>query len=506
MSMSTPPPYGMPDDSRGRDRISEEGHDNSEPSKESPQLEGEIYATRLPYLASFDTHRRLRRFLDFAHSVPASVMWGPASASHVLHDPTVGLPIKIWIVGTVVDLSANVTGGVLVGRPGPYSATVLRVRLLRTVDSGHMARLICLGRRKPWFDGDIFECGNMNKAVWDNQHMFAGVYDATQYFRAKSLMERLPLSDVVLGDVVLAECYCIRTLEVTGGRAVKPATWRAYNLQRDKRRASALHAHIRLFQVLLMITSTRNVTAAYYTPGAPIRLISVPVQHFNFDDGFEQPLLDGILHGSAHVERHVLKLSSSMADYLVFVATKPMLDRQTRLLRRRYGNLIWDGDLVIFRRSLNKQGFVNMRKGDRQRSNTIAGSIKHDDDRGMMYLKNGTSIRVNISWQQMSSRSQLPTLQTVVTVDAPRPPGTDLFVPHDPFVRPMYLFSTHRGLNGVPGNVIVDGEVTQLIYRPSRSTGDMVLILPAEDHAPPTEGAIQTSYRSVVPPGSLIRT
>ncbi len=102
--------------------------------------------------------RRLRRFLDFAHSVsamyslaqvPASLVWGPASASHVLHDPTVGLPIKIWIVGTVVDLSANVTGGVLVGRPGPYSATVLRVRLLRAVDSGHMARLICLGRRKP---------------------------------------------------------------------------------------------------------------------------------------------------------------------------------------------------------------------------------------------------------------------------------------------------------------------------------------------------------------------
>lgn len=96
--------------------------------------------------------------MDFAHGssamyslaqVPARPVWGPTSASHVLHDPTVALPIKIWVVGTVVDLSANLTAGVLVGRPGPYSATVLRVRLLRTVDSGHMARLICLGRRKP---------------------------------------------------------------------------------------------------------------------------------------------------------------------------------------------------------------------------------------------------------------------------------------------------------------------------------------------------------------------
>ncbi len=43
--------------SASRDRVSEEGHNNFEPSEESPQLEGEIYATRLPYLASFDTHR-----------------------------------------------------------------------------------------------------------------------------------------------------------------------------------------------------------------------------------------------------------------------------------------------------------------------------------------------------------------------------------------------------------------------------------------------------------------
>ncbi len=65
-------------------------------------------------------------------------------------------------------------------------------------------------------------------SMFSLQRMFTDVYDATQSFRAKSLMERLSLSDVVLGDVILAECYCIRTPEVTGGRAVKPVSWRVW--------------------------------------------------------------------------------------------------------------------------------------------------------------------------------------------------------------------------------------------------------------------------------------
>lgn len=96
--------------------------------------------------------------MDFAHvdsgtyslaQVPRRPVWGSEPVSHVLHDPTVGLPIKIWVIGTVVELSADVTSGFLVGRPGPYSATVLRLRLMRAGDSGDMARLMCLGRRKP---------------------------------------------------------------------------------------------------------------------------------------------------------------------------------------------------------------------------------------------------------------------------------------------------------------------------------------------------------------------
>lgn len=60
------------------------------------------------------------------------------------------------------------------------------------------------------------------------QRMFADVYNATQYFRSKSLMERLSLSEIVIGDVVLAECYCIRTPEVAGGRPVRSASWRVW--------------------------------------------------------------------------------------------------------------------------------------------------------------------------------------------------------------------------------------------------------------------------------------
>ncbi len=86
----------------------------------------------------------------------------------------------------------------------------------------------CLGQPGEYFTCKITHLLCNGGSLFSLQHMFADVYNATQCFRSKSLMERLPLSDVAVGDVVLAECYCIRTLEVTGGRAVKPASWRVW--------------------------------------------------------------------------------------------------------------------------------------------------------------------------------------------------------------------------------------------------------------------------------------
>lgn len=58
--------------------------------------------------------------------------------------------------------------------------------------------------------------------------MFSEVYDATQTFRPKGLMQRIGLSEIVRGDVVMAECYCIRSPESVGRRAVSPVHWRVW--------------------------------------------------------------------------------------------------------------------------------------------------------------------------------------------------------------------------------------------------------------------------------------
>lgn len=81
--------------------------------------------------------------------VPTNVEWGPSPLSHLLHDPVVDRPIKLGVVGTVVDFSSNVVGGGLVGSTGPQSTTILRLRLLRPADSADMVRLITMGRRRP---------------------------------------------------------------------------------------------------------------------------------------------------------------------------------------------------------------------------------------------------------------------------------------------------------------------------------------------------------------------
>lgn len=95
------------------------------------------------------------------------------------------------------------------------------------------------------------------------------------------------------------------------------------------------------------------------------------VEHFNHDEGFEQPLLDGVLRGSTHVTRRLFKLCSAEASYLVYIATNTTRDRGARLERRRVGDNAWEGDMVILRRSMNKPCFVNFRRGDRGRAASI---------------------------------------------------------------------------------------------------------------------------------------
>lgn len=103
----------------------------------------------------------------------------------------------------------------------------------------------------------------------------------------------------------------------------------------------------------------------YLVNGQPARSVSVTLQHFNLDDGFEVPLLDGILRESDHVSRHLIKLSSSDATYIVFVCAKPP-DRSRRLQRRHEPNAQWDGEMLILRHAKSKQGFINLTTRDRR--------------------------------------------------------------------------------------------------------------------------------------------
>ncbi|KAH9855411.1 hypothetical protein C2E23DRAFT_882797 [Lenzites betulinus] len=197
-----------------------------------------IPAARLPFVASPETHRRLRRFLDFAHAnaavyslgqIPTRVKWGPLPLDHVLHDTVVGHPVRIWVVGIVMDLLGRLTSTGYAGSINPESTTMLRLSLLRAADGADMERLIQMGSRKPWFDKEVFECGISYTSAWHNQGMFTGVYDATHAFRSKELMPRMGLSSIIRGDIVLAECYCIRSPELVGqGVPGGPFTWRVW--------------------------------------------------------------------------------------------------------------------------------------------------------------------------------------------------------------------------------------------------------------------------------------
>lgn len=71
-------------------------------------------------------------------------------------------------------------------------------------------------------------CSLPQKLTHITQRMFSEVYDATQSFRSKGLMQRIGLSELLRGDVVVAEFYCIRSPELTGRRVVAPATWRVW--------------------------------------------------------------------------------------------------------------------------------------------------------------------------------------------------------------------------------------------------------------------------------------
>ncbi|EIW58454.1 uncharacterized protein TRAVEDRAFT_20459 [Trametes versicolor FP-101664 SS1] len=480
------------------------------------------YAISMPAWTSEDMQRRVRRFLEFTHNelaiysvsqIPRASTWGTPPNAHVLCQPVTMRPIKIWVVGTVADMSCSISGR------APSAETILRISFLRAIDSSFMVKLIQMGRPRPWFDSGVFEASRNETSGLHEPCFFKDVYDATESFGSKQGMRQIGLSGLAIGDVVLAESYCVRM----------PRNERAVPRIGDNCSSSVT---ISLNPLLgsfdsdsdIMITTTRKITGAYCVSGSRPRAVFVTLQHFNFDEGFEVPLLDGIMRGSQLVHRHLMKLSSSAATYIVFVCTKT-LDRRGRLQRRHDRNVPWEGDMLVLRRAMFKQGYVNLTKHDKRLVPYIVSHILNQIRRSnkVGYRSRLTSLQrhllVNVvvkvsdtdsvssvfTWHQVkSSVARLPYLQHVV-IDAPRRQNMEFYGPSDPFDRPMFLFVSHRTLSGAPGSIVVDADIQQVFTRNRRTTEPLQLILPPEssqannedqDRPPSTHGQSQLVHLS----------
>ncbi|OJT13932.1 hypothetical protein TRAPUB_9520 [Trametes pubescens] len=84
-------------------------------------------------------------------------------------------------------------------------------------------------------------------------------------------------------------------------------------------------------------------------------------------------------------------------------------------------------------------------------------------------------------------------------IDAPRRQNVEFYGPSDPFDRPMFLFVSHRTLNGTPfvlslaiylfewqGSVVVDADIQQVHTRNQRTTEAIQLVIP---HDPSQENS-----------------
>ncbi|KAI0357515.1 hypothetical protein OH77DRAFT_1399250, partial [Trametes cingulata] len=461
------------------------------------------WAIELPYWVPDDTRRRLRNFLSFSDNaistyalckLPLHSVWGPPPFSYILYDPAALRPVKIWVVGTVLEFTCTVSVG------STRSRTRLKMQLLRGLDADAADRLLSMGDARVRFGYDILEASRSEDSDDGRVTMFPEIFDARQSFRNKDQMRVISPSDIVGGDLVLAECLCTKVPHRRLPRKTNEARWStsfsllAISLLGNRRDEYPTNG---------MIVTTRRVSGYYYAAGHDIRPVVVPLQHFNFDSGVEQPLLDGILHGSSHIRRYILLPAGSDVSFTAYIAGKSAPSRADRARRRSDGSLLWDGDMVILRHAKFKRTFVNSRKDDRKRAGTVVKEyvMRYSLTRLLIPLfcrilkrhvcmtitvrvTETDAVFVDFTWQHFRSNAPRLPYQHYASVDAPRRTNTELYVPNDPFARPMILFTTRRSFYGVPGDVLLNAEVSQLAQRNVYRTPPLQLSNPQTGSAP----------------------
>ncbi|KAI0649967.1 hypothetical protein C8Q79DRAFT_902827, partial [Trametes meyenii] len=151
--------------------------------------------------------RRIRRFFEFVRpdagifslsQMPMELSWGAKHASRVLCSASNGSPISIWVVGTLSRLTVSC------GTRDMGSTTELVIEFLRSVDQEQHGRLLLLGRSSTEFRA------TRRSRVRSGAQLLDAFYDATSDFTDKTEMLRVSPTFFAVGDVVLAECMCIR--------------------------------------------------------------------------------------------------------------------------------------------------------------------------------------------------------------------------------------------------------------------------------------------------------
>ncbi|KAI0355621.1 hypothetical protein OH77DRAFT_1402666, partial [Trametes cingulata] len=450
--------------------------------------------------------RRLQNFFNFSQDristyalskTPLDSAWGPPPFSHILYDPAAIRPVKIWVVGTVLELTCVVSVG------PTQSRTRLKMQLLRSVDADVADRLSNMGRRRVRFGYDLFEASRSENPANGCEKMFRDVFDARWGFQNKNQMQRIPPSDIIGGDLVLAECLYVKSRQRRPAEDTYATDWNSsFSLLAIALLAKAPRT------LNLHVTATRRVSGYYYAAGHELRPVAIPMQRFNFDCGVEQPLLDGILHGADRVTRYVLRPTGSDVSYTAYVASKATTGRGDRAYRRAYGALAWDGDMVVLRHAKYTRTYVNARKDDRRRAEAVIQHFlsptvqldissrrtirqRHVCMTVTVRVTESDAVFVEFTWQQFRSNAPRFPYQHYASVDAPRRTNTELYVPNDPFARPMILFTTRRSFYGVPGEVFLNAEVSQLPQRNVYRTQPLQLTIPNTATGPEDQPHVQ---------------
>ncbi|EIW51391.1 uncharacterized protein TRAVEDRAFT_25098 [Trametes versicolor FP-101664 SS1] len=184
------------------------------------------------------TGRLVDNFLDFKHlaratfslsRLPSMLSWGPklncADYSGVLC--WWSTPLVVWAVGYLQSVKYYT------GPDEPLPVTTVTLELMRDTDDRALHQFAAVWdielSSRSTFEARWTSTGAAGlMASGIHEKSFDSAYDATASYTSKERMDRLPVSDFVVGDIVLVECKLIRNGGVEGypsDATAVPASW-----------------------------------------------------------------------------------------------------------------------------------------------------------------------------------------------------------------------------------------------------------------------------------------